>query len=270
MKRGEDIEYRDERNDDFAGTGISAVEVKKGFPFCPKGLLFRIGEFIAYYLIAIPVVAFIWFAVTGFTIEGRGHVRALRRELKQSGCGFFVYANHTHWLDAFLGPLVCFPKKAHVIVSPDTVSIKGLRVIVQLLGAIPLPTERAAMPEFFEAVESRINEGRAVTIFPEAHIWPFCTFVRDFKAGSFRYPVKLGAPAVCVCVTYTKRRWYEWFRKTPRRRVFVSPAMYPDASLPDPAAKQKLRDEAFEWLSGTAARYSREEFVRYVKAGSEE
>ena len=264
MKQGDIVYYRDEQNDDFANNGISAVKITKDFPFEPKGLVWRIAEFFAYYGIAIPIVALIWL-VTGFTIRGRGNIRALRKELKSGGRGFFLYANHTHWLDAFAGPLVCFPKKSYVLVSPDTVSIKGIRTFLQMLGAIPVPTERDAIPPFTEAIESRIDQGRAVMIFPEAHIWPFCGFVRDFKAGSFRYPAKLGVPIVCVCVTYKRRRGLGKLRNSPRREVFISEPLYPDPSLPAPLAKQKLRDEAYEWLKRTAEEQNEIEYVKYVK-----
>ncbi|MCR5809352.1 MAG: 1-acyl-sn-glycerol-3-phosphate acyltransferase [Clostridiales bacterium] len=266
MKRGDVIYYKDELNDDFADNGITAVKIEKDFPFAPKGLLWRIGEFFAYYVFAIPTVALIWL-VSGFTIKGRRNIRALAKEQKKrGGKGFFLYANHTHWLDAFAGPLVCFPKKSHVLVSPDTVSIKGVRTFVQMLGAIPVPTERDAVPPFVSAIERRIDQGRAVMIFPEAHIWPFCNFIRDFKPGSFRYPVKQEVPAVGVCVCYKKRRGLGKLRKTPRREVYISEPFWPDASLPAPAAKQKLRDDVFLWLKKTAGENSDVEYVSYIKA----
>ena len=263
MKQGDVIYYRDELNDDFAGNGISSVEVKKDFPFAPKTALWRIGEFLAYYAFAIPLVALMWL-FAGFTIRGKRNIRALRKECRAAGGkGFFLYANHTHWLDAFAGPLVCFPTKSHVLVSPDTVSIKGIRAFVQMLGAIPVPTERDAIPPFVDAIETRINEGRAVMIFPVAHIWPYCGFIRNFKAGSFRYPVKMGVPAVAVCVCYRRRRLR--FIKAPKRRVIISEPFYPDSSLPDPAAKQKLRDEVYEWLKATSEKNGDYEYVKYVK-----
>ncbi len=155
--------------------------------------------------------------------------------------------------------------KSHVLVSPDTVSIKGIRTFVQMLGAIPVPTEHSAIPPFVEAIESRIDEGRAVMIFPEAHIWPYCSFVRYFKAGSFRYPVKQGVPAVAVCITYTRHRGLLKWMKTPKRHVYISEPFFPDETLPASAAKQKLRGEVYAWLKKTAEEHSDYEYVKYVK-----
>lgn len=263
MKQGRVVLYHDELNDDFAGNDIKAVEITADFPYERKGFLWRAASFAAYYLIAYPVVRTLLF-LSGYSFRGRENVRKLR---KASEKGFFLYANHTHWLDAFAAPAVCFPKKAYVLVSPDTVSIKGLRAIVQMLGAIPVPTQRDAAAPFVGSVYSHIDGGDPVMIFPEAHIWPFCSFIRPFRAGSFRYPVKKNVPAVAVCTAYTRHKGLFGFIKAPKRIVFVSEPFYPDASLTPPEAKQKLRDEVFEWLDRTAKEHSDYEYVKYVKAG---
>ncbi len=264
MKQGDVIRYRDELNDDFAGNGITAQKVGADFPFCPKGFFWRIGEFIAYYLFAIPIVFVICTVFGGMRFENRREISRLLR--KNGGRGAFLYANHTHWLDAFVGPLAAFPYKAHVLVSPETVSIKGIRAFVQMLGAIPVPTEKEAVRPFTDTIEERINEGRPIMIFPEAHIWPYCNFIRNFKSGSFRYPVKLGVPVCAVCVTYTRHRGLLKWMKTAKRHVYISEPFYPDASLPALEAKQKLRDEVYEWLKITAEAHSDYDFVRYEKA----
>ena len=264
MKKGDVIYYSDELNDDFAGTGIDTQKVEADFPFLPKGFLWRKGDFIAYYLIAIPAVFIICAVFGGMRFENRREVSRLIK--KNGGRGVFLYSNHTHWLDAFVGPLVSFPYKAQVLVSPDTVSIKGLRTIVQMLGAIPVPSTKEGARPFTEAIEARINQGRSVMIFPEAHIWPYCTTIRNFKAGSFRYPTKLGTPVLGVCVGYRKRRGLLRFLKTPARIVTVSRPFYPDASLPAPYAKQALRDEVYAWLVETAERTSDYAYVTYVRA----
>ena len=262
MKQGDVIRYRDELNDDFAGNGITAQKVGADFPFCPKGFFWRIGEFIAYYLFAIPIVFVICTVFGGMRFENRREISRLLR--KNGGRGAFLYANHTHWLDAFVGPLAAFPYKAHVLVSPETVSIKGIRAFVQMLGAIPVPTEKEAVRPFTDTIEERINEGRPIMVFPEAHIWPYCNFIRNFKAGSFRYPVKLGVPAFAVCVSYKRRRVLRFIKK-PRRVVTVSRPFFPDTALPDPEAKQKLRREVYEWLRKTAEEKSDYAYVTYIK-----
>ncbi len=264
MKRGDTIYYHDELNDDFMDNGITAAEVTTEFPYERKGFLWRAASFVAYYLIAYPLVR-LMLLFSGYSFKGRKNVGKIRKASKK---GFFLYANHTHWLDAFVAPAVCFPRKAYVLVSPDTVSIKGLRAVVQMLGAIPVPTERAATVPFVDSIYSHIDCGDPVMIFPEAHIWPYCSFIRPFKPGSFRYAVNRNVPAFGVCTAYTRHKGLLKPIKAPKRIVIVSELFYPDTSLTPPEAKQKLRDEVYEWLDRTAKEYSDYDYVKYVKAES--
>ena len=264
MKRGDVIYYRDELNDDFAGNDIKTAEVTAAFPYERKGFVWKAASFFAYYCVAYPIVRTILF-FSGYSFRGKQNVRKIRKACAK---GFFLYANHTHWLDAFIGPVICFPRKAYVLVSPDTVSIKGLRAIVQMLGAIPVPTERAATAPFVDSICSHIDGGDPVMIFPEAHIWPFCSFIRPFKPGSFRYPVSKDVPAFAVCTAYTRHKGLLKFIKAPKRIVFISEPFYPDKTVTPPEAKQKLRDEVYGWLDRTAKENSDYEFVKYVKAES--
>jgi 1-acyl-sn-glycerol-3-phosphate acyltransferase len=117
--------------------------------------------------------------------------------------GYFIYSNHTqNFADTFLTSNAIYPKRNFFIVNPENVSMKFLGNSIQMLGAIPIPTERKAMKNFVDAVNQKIKKGYSVTIFPEAHIWPFYTKIRPFKAVSFRYPVELDVPTFCITNTY--------------------------------------------------------------------
>ena len=124
---------------------------------------------------------------------------------------------------------MAFPKRAYVIVGPDTVSIKGLRNFVQMVGAIPIPDVFSGMPSFLNAIRLRIEENCCISVFPEAHMWNFCTFLRPLKSGSFRYPIHLGVPSVAVAVTYQQRKLP--FLKKPRRTVFISDPRLTDSRI---------------------------------------
>ena len=66
--------------------------------------------------------------VFGLRIENRKALRALPG-------GYFLYGNHTNTLaDAFIPTLLAFPRRANIITSADTVSIPGVRNIVQMLA----------------------------------------------------------------------------------------------------------------------------------------
>ncbi len=267
MAEAKVVYYTDELNDDFAENTIKQCEVKKDFPFAPTSPLWCVLEWIAYYLIAIPLVHLFCFCFCGFRVKNRSAIRRLKKKHKG---GYFIYANHTHFTDAFVGPIVSFPYKAHIIANPDAVSIKGLRTFEQLIGCIPLPTDLSGMPGFMRAVKTRLDQGRGITIYPEAHIWPYCNFVRDFKAASFKYPCKWNCPVIAVAVTYQRRRGVFRFIKKPKRTLFVSEPFYIDSSLSVHEASEKLRNEVHSFLDETCKTYSDYAYIKYVKRDAEQ
>ena len=253
--------YSDPINDDFAGTDIRTKTVDETFPFLPKSPFFRFFGWIAYYIIAIPLVLFYCYCVCGFRVKNKKAVRKLKKR------GYFMYANHTHFTDAFLAPIVAFPKRAYVLVGPDTVSIKGIRTIVQMLGAIPIPQERRAMPLFQHAVQTRADEMRCISIFPEAHMWNYCTFLRPFRPGSFRYPVSYDKPCIAVAVTYQKRKLP--FLRQPKRTVFVSDPIEIDHTLSPREAQWKLASDVEAFIKEKIETYSDYKYYDYRKQDSE-
>ena len=89
------------------------------------------------------------------------------------------------------------PKKAYIIVHPNNVSMPYLGRVTPYMGGIPLPDDMAATRNFSSVLEKRIKQGKAVFIYPEAHIWPYYTKIRPFPDTSFMYPVKLDTPVFC-------------------------------------------------------------------------
>ena len=251
------IYYRDAENEDYAGTNIDTKSVGADFPFAPIGVIWKFFAFIAYYVIAIPLVFFYCYVICGFRVKNRRSIRTIRRT------GFFLYANHSHFTDAFLAPIVAFPKRAYVIVGPDTVSIKGLRSFVQMVGAIPIPDVFSGMASFLNAIRLRTEENCCVSVFPEAHMWNYCTFLRPFKTGSFRYPVHLNVPSVAVAVTYQQRKLP--FLRKPKRTVFISDPFYPDETLSAKEAQRKLQDEVEAFLKDKLDTYSVYKYYDYRK-----
>lgn len=259
------IEYSSLENDDFAGNNITRTVVDESFPFIRKGLIWRIAGFAVYYIVALPLVFLMCKVSFGLRIKNRRAVRKVRKT------GYFLYGNHTHFTDAYTAPLVAFPKKAFIIANPDAVSIPGLRAVVMMLGCIPIPTVRKAMPKFVEAVETRIKEGNAVAVYPEAHIWPFYTKIRPFSANSFHYQAKLNVPCVPMTMTYRNRRLFGLIKlNKPGMTLHIGEPIMPDESLPERERRQQLRDKVLAFMQKTAAENEQYEHILYVKKADEE
>lgn len=214
--------YSDERKDDFASNQIEKKDLPENFRYIRRSPLYRIGAFIAYRLIATPFV-FLY-------VKVKFHHRVRNRKvLKQAkGQGYFLYGNHTNGdLDAFVPSLLSFPKKAYIIADPDATSVPGLRTVVMMMGALPLPTGPALFGPFRKAIAERISEGSAVMIYPEAHIWPYYTDVRDFDPTSFMYAYMNNSPVFCFTNIYAKRR----FSSRPKVTTYVDGPFMPDLTL---------------------------------------
>ncbi len=251
------IYYRDPLRDDFAGTNIKTAQVGADFPFRPASPLWKWIAFLVYYLIAVPLVFAISKLYLGLKFENREVLRKLH------GTGYYLYGNHTRNLDAFVPAMAAFPKKAYVVANADAVSLPFLRNIVQMLGAIPVPTEFSGMRGFMEAVYARCAEQNCVAIYPEAHVWPFCTVIRPFPDTSFRYPAKDGAPVVAMVTTYRKRKGLFRFAGRPGMTVTFSEPMSADPALSVKKAQAELRDRVHSFMAETAAGKENIAYIRY-------
>ena len=259
------IRWSDPCSDDFADNGITRSRVGEDFIFVHKSPLWRAAEFLAYYAVALPAVWIMLKAGCGLRVKNRKAIRGAGKG------GYFLYGNHTSFSDAYLAPVVSFPKKAFIIANPDAVSIPGIRSLVQMLGCIPIPTERRAMPGFTEAVYERIREGHCVTIYPEAHIWPCYTGIRPFNANSFHYQAKLGVPGVPMTVTYRNRKLFGLIKlNRPGMTLHIGEPVFPDMELPERERRQKLRDEVYAQMKAVSDGEEQYEHIIYIERERDE
>ena len=205
--------YDDELNNDFAGMNISRKQVDESFKFIHNNPLWKACSFVLYYLIAWPLVWLYERVILGTRFVNKDAVKKCDEH-------YFLYGNHTGIIDAYTPNLISMPKRNRIIVAPDTVSIPLIRNIVQMLGAIPLPTKFSGMRKYCEAID-HYHRTSNITIFPEAHIWPYYTGVRPFTDASFAYPVQLGAPVIAFFVAYTKPTGLFKFLKKADMTVYV-------------------------------------------------
>ncbi|MCD8161247.1 MAG: hypothetical protein LUE61_08780 [Clostridiales bacterium] len=156
--------------------------------------------------------------------------------------GAVVYGNHTQPIgDVFVPALVCNPKRCYTIASPANLGIPVIGALLPWMGALPIPNNYRQMKEFLGAVRQRLQEHNCVMIYPEQHVWPYCTQIRPYPATSFDYAVKNKVPAFCMTTTYQRRR----FSEKPRATVYLDGPFYADASLPPRTQKEALRDQVY-------------------------
>ena len=259
MDKRKVIYYRDEMNDEFSTAEITAKSIDGTYVYCHDAVIKKFTRFFWYRVVATPIA---W----GYTklkfhhkVVGREKLKVGRRQ------GYFLYGNHTQDIgDAAIPSMLTFPKGAYVIVHPNNVSMPYLGRVTPSLGALPLPDDMKAYRNFLAAIERRVKEGNAVVIYPEAHIWPYYTGIRPFKADAFYYPIKHGVPTFCFTNTYVKRRW----SKKPNIVTYIDGPFYPDQTLPPRDQKQDLRDRVYAQMC-ERAKNSTVTVIQYIKEEAE-
>ena len=249
--------YTDPLRDDFAEMGIQKRTVDDTFSFVHNGKVWRLVSGALYYGLGAPfglLISKIWFDVR---IRNRQALKGLKD-------GYFLYGNHTQaFTDAVCPGLMSLPRRTYVVAGAESVSIKGIAWLVQMLGGLILPTKPSGMRSFLQAVEQRCREKSAIMIYPEAHLWPYYTGVRPFADASFAYPVKFGKPVVGVVTTYRKRALSFL---PPAITITVSDPFYRDEALDDRAARRKLRDQVYAFMCAHTDE-NEVEYVRYLPKG---
>ena len=250
------IYYTDEQNDDFAGTNINTKPVDDSFIFLHTSIPWKICSTLLYYGVAVPAVWLFMRVILGVQFVNRSAVKACK-----GPC--FLFGNHTDFIDAFIPNLLSLPHRNHILVGADTVSIPGLRTIVQMFGALPIPTGTRGWRKFLAALDVYCKKAN-ITVYPEAHIWRFFTGVRDFPDTSFAYPIRYGMPSVVFFTAYSKPKPSLAFWRKATITVYVSDPMYPLGGVSEPEARRDLRDRAYAFMKEKSA-LSDYELIRYVK-----
>ena len=250
------IYYTDELNDDFSGLDITVRPLGDKYRYIRSSWLFRAFEWVFYYVVMIPVV----YMLQKVFSHQRFANRKVMKQVKKDGC--FLVSNHTQvQSDSYIGPLATFPKKCFIISNPHVLSLRGMRLGMQAYGVIPLGSNLAEKKSFLHCIETRVNQGKAVIVYPEAHVWPFYTKIRPFDYQAFCYIADLKKPMFVLTNCYQKRR----LGKRPRIVTYADGPFYPNPSATRIEAAKELRDIAYRTLCDRVQAHTTCEYIRYVK-----
>ena len=255
MDKRKVIYYEDELNDEFSTAKLTPKRIDGSYVYLRTSLFRRFTHFFWYRVVAMPVAFLYTKLVLHQRIVGAEKMRPFRDG------GYFMYGNHTHATgDAFMPNMIEKRKDKYIIVHPNNLSVPVIGHVTPSLGALPLPDDLSAHRNFTAAIRTHIEEGHAVVIYPEAHIWPYYTGIRPFTDVSFAYPVKLGVPSFCFTNTYQKRGC----RKHPKVVTYVDGPFFPDPTLSQREARRDLRNRIYETMT-ERAKLSNAVVITYIK-----
>ena len=233
-----ETKYYKSYEDDFVESSKQEYKLKENFKWIHKNPIYRATSWFIYGIawlsirIAFPIAY-------GIRVKNK---EVLKQYKKQ---GYFFFGNHTQMIgDVFKAPYVAKSKRVYVIASPANLGIPVIGKILPCLGAITIPTDFNKMHDFTDAIHSRIEQKHCVSIYPEAHLWPYYTGVRPFPETSCKFVINEDVPAFSITTTYQKRK----HRKKPRVTLYVDGPFVPDKELDKKDRIKKLHDEIYNTM----------------------
>lgn len=254
--------------DDFVATADQGFELPADYEWAPRaGLARRAGRAALYRALYAFGRAYLW-AHLRWRVVGRLGLKASGGAGRPQGAaprGAVLYCNHTQPVgDAFAPAVVASPAHIWVLVSPSNLGIPVLGKLLPGLGALPVPQSLSGGKKLLAAVSRRLSEGGVVVVYPEAHVWPYCSWVRPFSAASFAYAVDNHVPAYCMTTTYQRRRHGD----KPRATAYIDGPFWASSGdgVSRRAAREALRDQVLAAMR-ERSRLSTYEYVRYEPYG---
>ncbi len=212
-------EYYSSFEGDFVSEVAGEKKIDKNYKYLHKNVFWRALSFVLYRIIATPV-AFIYTAL--FLRQ-----KYVGKEKLRGVDSFVLYSNHNEPVgDAFSPSVIAFPRKTYVVVSPANVLLPVIGKLLPMLGALPTPSDIRAARNFSVAAAELLQGKSCITIYPEAHVWPKCAFLRPFAPGAFDIAATSGAPVFTSTRVYKKARLFGY-----RPYVYVDGPFYPRDGL---------------------------------------
>ena len=250
-KKTKTIYWSDELNDDFDEVGLKRPPVPENYRYLRK---FHVLGWIAYYLFGKPILGTYCF-FHGIRMKGKENLKEVRNK------GYFLYANHVAIADCFKYAAYCVPiKRINVIGYSDTLSMKGVGGIAKALGYLPIPTDINNLKKMEDAIQTLVNKKEVILIFPEAHIWPYYTKIRNFKDVSFIYPAKFDKPVVPAVTVWRGKQG-----KKPKQTVIFCKPIYPNPELTPLENKKFLHEQCLLEMKEVADKYNEVEYIKYIQ-----
>lgn len=252
--------YKDETKDDFQNTKTSLnVTVDENYVYLPKHLWFKAFSAILYYVIAIPLLKIFAFFLQTARVRGRKNLKSLKKT------GYFMYANHTHFTDAWLGPVHVAPfRRVYIIANKDAIQIPVVDKLVKALGCLPVADTVRGLKNLGDAVQKVVDKRGVVAIFPEAHIWYYYTGLRPFPITSFKFAAAAGKPAVPVATVYKKRKFLGKYLR-PRSYIYIGEPIFPDPELSVRDNAVMMRDKTVDFIKTQLETRGSYDYYKYIK-----
>lgn len=246
------IYYYNSWEDDIIVSQNQNYQLKKNFKWVHTNIFYKFLAFIIYIL-----VLFISFIYSKLWLR----VKIVNRKILKKEKAYFLYSNHTlEFGDIFNPFLICFPNHPFFICSAANMGIPILGKLLPIAGAIPIPDNIHDMQKFQKAINYYINKGKPIIIYPEAHLWPYATFIRNLTEGAFTYPAASFKKVFVATTTYSKSKIF----KRPKITIYIDGPFTSDENLTKRENRRILHDKVSKTMQ-KRSQLSDYKYVTYQK-----
>lgn len=114
-------------------------------------------------------------------------------------------------------------------------------------NTLPLSSNRRTMINFMTSVQTLLKRGESILIYPEQGMWWNYKKPRPFKSGAFKMAVRAGVPVLPTFITMQddETRLDGNGYPVQRHTLHILPPVYPDTSLSEKEAAEKMKNEAY-------------------------
>lgn len=248
----EKIYYYKSFQEDIIESKNQNYKLKENYKWIHTNIFYKIGA----YLINILVIIFSYFYSKLFL-----RLKIKNKKLLKKEKGYFLYCNHTQILGDVFNPfLICFPKHPFIICSTSNLGIPVLGKILPIAGALPIPDNIHDMIKFKEAIKYHSNKEHPIVIYPESHLWPYATFIRDFPSTSFHFPYDNKKKVFVATTTYSKSKFF----KKPNIVIYIDGPFSVDPNLDKKENITMLHDKVYETMK-MRSKLNNYEYITYKK-----
>jgi len=171
--------------------------IDEDYEYVPNGKIFNCFSHMLYYGVAVPVLYVLTKIIYDLKIEGKENMQNLKT-------GAISVSNHVLLLDCAMVGLAMDDKKVYYTTLEDSFKLPGVRKLIKLLRAIPIPKDAKNKPYFVKALDKTLQNGDIVHFYPEASLWPYYDKIRNLKTGAFRFAIKNRVPIVPMVFSFRR------------------------------------------------------------------
>lgn len=245
------VYYYNNLEEDVIKSNNQEYKLSNNYKWIHKNIIYKFFSYIIYILVLFFSLIYLKLIL---------HIKIKNKKVLKHEKSYFLYSNHTQMLgDVFIPFLICFPKHPYIICSTANLGIPFLGKLLPIAGALPIPDNIHDMIEFKDTINYRINKN-PIIIYPEGHLWPYATFIRNFPTTSFHYPVQNNKKVYVMTTTYTKSKYF----KKPKITIYIDGPFKSNNKLNKKQNMNELHKKTYETMKKRST-LSNYEYVVYKK-----